>query len=492
MEALLQEILLYIKSRYPIIYLVTSEENRAEKLIAKASEATRKQCFTWTVTQGFSPPVRSGSGKTAQAALDTVLSHKDPALFVLKDFHPFLEDKVIVRKLRDIVLHLKKSFKTLVIVSPVLVLPPGLDKNITPVDIPLPSREELRQVLMQLITPLQEAKKITVDYDDPLIEKIINASRGLTESEVENLYARLMVNDKAFDEKDLPVVVAEKKKLIRKSGLLDYYDYTESMGSVGGLDRLKLWLEQRGLAFSKKARDFGLPEPKGLLLLGVQGCGKSLAAKVTASLWNLPLLKLDVGKLFDAFLGASEKNVRDAIGVAEALSPNILWMDEIDKAFSGMGSQYSGDSGASARVFGTFLTWMQEQTAPVFVIATANNIENLPPELLRKGRFDEIFFIDLPNPEERNSIFTIHIRKRNRLPENFDLQQFVEKTQGFSGAEIEQLIISGLYRAFALGRELTDTDIVQEITETVPLSVTYRERITALREWAKNRARPAT
>jgi SpoVK/Ycf46/Vps4 family AAA+-type ATPase len=286
--------------------------------------------------------------------------------------------------------------------------------------------------------------------------------------------------------------VAEKKKLIRKSGLLEYYDFSESIDSVGGLDKLKDWLKQRGMAFTQKARDFGLPEPKGMLLLGVQGCGKSLAAKAASSLWRLPLLKLDMGKIFDAYLGSSEKNIREAIKIAEALSPNILWLDEIDKAFSGMGSKQSGDFGVSARVLGTFLTWMQEKTSPVFVLATANNIENLPPELLRKGRFDEIFFVDLPTDDERNNIFKIHFNKRKRNPDSFNIPGLVEKTKGFTGAEIEQLIISGLYRAFAEDREIEDKDIFNEIEETVPLSVTYKEHIASLRKWAENRARAAT
>jgi SpoVK/Ycf46/Vps4 family AAA+-type ATPase len=346
--------------------------------------------------------------------------------------------------------------------------------------------------LFQLIEPLKDAKKIDVTLNDDLIEKVINASRGLTESEVENLYAKLIVSNRAFDDRDLPLVVAEKKKLIRKSGLLEYYDFSESIDTVGGLVKLKQWLHKRGMAFSQKARDFGLPEPKGVLLLGVQGCGKSLAAKATATLWNLPLLKLDVGKIFDAYLGSSEKNIREAIKIAEALSPNILWLDEIDKAFSGVGSQHSGDSGASARVFGTFLTWMQEKTHPVFVLATANNIERLPPELLRKGRFDEIFFIDLPTKVERESIFSIHLKKRNRNPDIFDIPLFSQKAEGFTGSEIEQLIISGLYHAFAENREVEDNDILLEIGETVPLSVTYKEHIDYLRTWAEKRARIAS
>lgn len=489
MDDILKEISIYIKARYPIIYLVTSEENRAEKLLEKAGELSKKLCFFWSVTDGYYNTSKFGKDKTPLKALNTIMDYTEPGLFILKDFHPYLEEPEIIRKLRDIVANLKKSYKTLFIISPVLVLPPGLEKDITPIDIPLPSTREIKQILLQIINPLKESKKISVQLEDDLVEKVVNASRGLTEGEVENLYAKLIVSNRAFDERDLPLVVAEKKKLIRKSGLLEYYDFSESIDTVGGLYKLKKWLNQRGMAFSQKARNFGLPEPKGMLLLGVQGCGKSLAAKATSTLWNLPLLKLDVGKIFDAYLGSSEKNIREAIRIAEALSPNILWLDEIDKAFSGMGSKQSGDFGVSARVFGTFLTWMQEKTYPVFVLATANNIENLPPELLRKGRFDEIFFIDLPTREERESIFNIHFKKRDRNPDIFNIAGFIEKTEGFTGAEIEQLIISGLYRAFAEDREIEDKDIFSEIEETVPLSVTYKEHIASLRAWAENRAR---
>ena len=492
MQNLIEEIRLYIKSRYPIIYLVTSEETRAEKLVKKAGELTKKECFFWSVTEGFYNTNKFGKDTTPINSLNTIMDYTEPGLFILKDFHPYLEEPVIVRRLRDIVSNLKKSYKTLFILSPILVLPPGLEKGITPIDIPLPSSDELKQILLQLLTPLKDAKKIKVNLDDDLTEKVINASRGLTESEAENLYAKLVVSNNAFDERDLPNIVAEKKKLIRKSGLLEYYGFSENIDTVGGLKNLKNWLNQRGTAFSQRARDFGLPEPKGVLLLGVQGCGKSLAAKATSTLWNLPLLKLDVGKIFDAYLGSSEKNIREAIKTAEALSPNILWLDEIDKAFSGVGSQHSGDSGASARVFGTFLTWMQEKTYPVFVLATANNIEKLPPELLRKGRFDEIFFIDLPTKEERNKIFEIHLKKRNRQVNLFDIDLFCEKTEGFTGSEIEQLIIAGLYSAFAENRDIENDDILLEITETVPLSVTYREHINALRQWADKRARSAS
>jgi len=492
MEDLIREISLYMKSRYPILYLVTSEENRAERLVKKAAESNQKECFFWSTTEGYYNTDKFGGKTDPINALNSILRYTGPGLFILKDFHPFLEDPMVIRRLRDIVASLKKSYKTVVIISPVLELPPGLEKGITPIDIPLPSFEELRTILFQLIKPLVSARKIEANLDAQLVEKVINATRGLTETEAENLFAKLIVSRRAFDEGNLPTIVAEKKKLIRKSGLLEYYDFSEDIDTVGGLDRLKTWLQQRGMAFSQKARDFGLPEPKGVMLLGVQGCGKSLAAKATSTLWNLPLLKLDVGKIFDSYIGSSEKNMREAIKVAEALSPNILWLDEIDKAFSGVGSQHAGDSGASARVFGTFLTWMQEKESPVFVLSTANNIENLPPELLRKGRFDEIFFIDLPGREERQSIFDIHLRKRKRRPGTFDIDRFSEETEGFTGSEIEQLIISGLYHAFGKDRDLTDDDILFEIKETVPLSVTYKERVDELRNWAKNRARPAS
>jgi SpoVK/Ycf46/Vps4 family AAA+-type ATPase len=343
-----------------------------------------------------------------------------------------------------------------------------------------------------LVTPLKEAGKITSELDEELVEKVVNATRGLSELEAHNLFAKLLVRDRSFSEDDLPFVVSEKKKLIRKSGILDYYDFSEGMTAIGGLDNLKNWLSQRGKAFSAKARKFGLPEPKGILLLGVQGCGKSLAAKATAALWNLPLLKLDVGKIFDSYIGSSEKNMRDAIRVAEALAPNVLWLDEIDKAFAGIGSGHTSDSGTSARVFGTFLTWMQEKSDPVFVIATANNIEHLPPELLRKGRFDDIFFIDLPTLSERKHILAIHLKKRKRRPEDFDIDKLADASAGFTGAELEQLVISGLYRAFAEERELTDQDMLDEIKETVTLAVTYQERISALQRWAAERARPAS
>ena len=307
------------------------------------------------------------------------------------------------------------------------------------------------------------------------------------------MFAKVIVEDGVFDLQDIPRILEEKRQIIRKTGLLEYYDLTEDLGSVGGLSALKDWLASRSGAFSSRAREFGLPEPKGLLLLGVQGCGKSLSAKAIAGLWHLPLLRLDVGAVMNAFVGSSEENMRKAIRIAESLSPCILWLDEIEKGFSGMGGRNDADGGVSRRVFATFLTWLQEKTRPVFVIATANSIEMLPPEMLRKGRFDEIFFVDLPAAAEREAIFRIHLRKRDRDPARFDPPRLAEAAEGFSGAEIEQAIISALYDAFDDGgREVTQADLDGAIRQTIPLSRTMDQEIDGLRDWAHERTRPAS
>jgi SpoVK/Ycf46/Vps4 family AAA+-type ATPase len=291
---------------------------------------------------------------------------------------------------------------------------------------------------------------------------------------------------------DLDVIVAEKKQLIQKSRVLEYYDGVEDMAYVGGMLELKTWLRKRSLAFSERARRFGLPEPRGLLLLGVQGGGKSLVAKSVAGLWKLPLLRLDMGKVFSEMVGASEQNIRAALRLSESVAPCVLWLDELEKGLSGLGSSNRSDAGTAARVFGSFLVWMQEKTAPVFVIATSNDISSLPPELLRKGRFDEIFFVDLPKLAERQEILAIHLAKRHRDPRRFDLLALARESEGFSGAEIEQVVISALYDAFEAERQLSQGDLRSNIRQTVPLSQTVSERITALRDWARTHARPAS
>ncbi len=295
-----------------------------------------------------------------------------------------------------------------------------------------------------------------------------------------------------LDGEALEIVAAEKQQIIRKSGLLEFYASDEALSTVGGLDTLKEWLRKRVRAFGPEARAFGLPEPKGILLVGVQGCGKSLVAKSVANSWRLPLLRLDVGALFSSLVGSSEQNLRNAIKLAESIAPVVLWVDEIEKGFSGVGSSNVSDAGTAARVFGSFITWLQEKNAPVFVIATANDVRALPPELVRKGRFDEIFFVDLPSAVERQEIWRIHLLKRNRNPADFDLNQLAMASDRLSGAEIEQAVIAGLYDAFDAGRPLQMDDLLNVLQETVPLSTMMSEEIDALRAWAERRARPAT
>ena len=489
MDELEEELELLIRARYPILYLVTWEEARTERALKGIAERLKKRLHVWRVSRGFEG---LNEGDSPPAALQKVLRSSERALFVLNDFHPWLDDPVNVRLMRDIAESLKASYKTLILVSPVLTIPPELEKDVTVIDVPLPGREELTSLLEKMVGPLTRDGELEVQVGGELKERVVQAALGLTETEASNVFAKVMVDDRRFGDDDIPKILEEKRQIIRKTGLLEYCRPTEGMGDVGGLGNLKGWLESRAGAFSARAREFGLPEPKGLLLLGVQGCGKSLTAKAIASLWRLPLLRLDVGAVMNAYVGSSEENMRKAIRISESLAPCILWLDEIEKGFSGTGGRGGdADGGASARVFATFLTWLQEKTKPVFVIATANSIEHLPPEMLRKGRFDEIFFVDLPTRREREEIFRIHIVRRGRVPDGFDLATLAKASEGMSGAEIEAVVVEALWRAFPLDRELHQADLAVAVGESVPLSRTMAEKIGELKTWARNRARPA-
>lgn len=500
MQTTREELELLIRSRYPVLYLLTWEEGRAERLLRELGTRLNKKVYLWTVTRGFegglqglSPGMLGDSAQnTPAAALGAVAQSPERAVFVLKDFHAFLDRPEVVRALRDLVGALKQSFKTLVILSPVLSIPRELEKDVTVIDLPLPDAPEVGTIFDAIVASVRNDPRVRIAASPDLRERIVKAALGLTASEAENVFAKAIVQGRRLDEEDLPLILAEKKQLLRKMGMLEYYDLAGGIGEVGGLEELKRWLDARSTAFSERARAFGLPEPKGLLLLGVQGCGKSLTAKAIASLWKLPLLRLDVGALFGSFIGSSEENLRKAIRIAESLSPCVLWLDEIEKGFSGVAGGGQSDAGTSARVFGGFLTWLQEKTKPVFVVATSNNIADLPPELLRKGRFDEIFFVDLPDAAERELIFRIHLQKKKRDPAAFDLRRLAAAADGFSGAEIEAAIVEGMYEAFAAGREVTSADIESASRRTVPLSRTSAESIARLRQWAATRARPAS
>src|SRR5256885_12875842 len=413
--------------------------------------------------------IRNPATKDPLNALDQVIDLVEPAIFIFKDFHPFLAkaNYAVIRKLKEIALHLKNSHKTIVLVSPLMEIPAELEKEITVLNYPLPSREDLDELLERIIEEVKTFKQVTLDLDETSRERLLQAALGLTLGEAENVFAKILVKHERLDGDDVNEVLAEKQQIIRKSGLLEYYAATENFAHVGGLAVLKDWLNKRAVAFTREARAFGLPAPKGILMLGVQGCGKSLCAKAVSNQWQLPLLRFDMGRMFNSLVGSSEENVRKAIAVAESVAPAILWVDEIDKAFAGVHGSGGSDGGTTARVFGTFLTWLSEKTTSVFVVATANDISQLPPELLRKGRLDEIFFVDLPAEEERIDIFRIHLARRGRRPEDFDIDPLVEATKDFSGAEIEEAIISALYDAFYDGEQLTTEHILTVLSQTV-------------------------
>ena len=489
-----EELSVLIKAQYPLIYLVTSEEERSEQAIATIAQTLKPQrrVFVWTVTNGI---VEYGQPRTTtqhntvspEAAIEWVIRQKDPALYIFKDLHPFVDSPPVTRSLRDAIAAFKDSQKNIVLMSPIQQVPIELEKEVVVLDFPLPDMKELDRVLNH---QLQDGKNKRITTDAR--EKLLKAALGLTRDEAQKVYRKAQVTANRLTEEEVEVVLSEKKQLIRRNGILEYIEEDETLDSVGGLEELKRWLHQRSNAFSERARAYGLPQPKGMLILGVPGCGKSLIAKTTSRLWGLPLLRLDMGRVYDgSMVGRSEANLRNALKTAESISPVILFIDELDKSFAGSSGSADSDGGTSSRIFGSFLTWMQEKTSPVFVMATANRVERLPGEFLRKGRFDEIFFVDLPNQEERKEIFRIHLSKRRSEIDRFDLEQLANVSDGFSGAEIEQAAIAAMYEAFAQDREFTQLDIIAAIKSTLPLSKTMTEQVSALRDWARQRARPA-
>jgi SpoVK/Ycf46/Vps4 family AAA+-type ATPase len=502
-----------MRARFPVLYISTWEEERALSVIRSAATnesiiKTVRKVFTWSITNGMAEEGQKGREETKSPlkALEFIEMYNQPAVFILKDFHIYFgsmhrqPDHQVIRKIRDLLPSLKRSAspKNVVIISPVLELPTELEKEITIVDFDLPTFQEIKTVLREMIDANKSGGRITIELTPEEEERLAKAALGLTLHEAENAFARAMVKDGRLDVSDVEVILEEKRQIIKKSGILEYIKTDLKIEDVGGLENLKRWLMKRNKSWLDSAAVYGLPAPKGVLITGVPGCGKSLIAKAVSAMWQLPLLRLDMGKIFSGLLGSSEENMRKAIKTVEAIAPSILWIDEIEKGFSGMSGH--GDSGTSSRIFGSFLTWMQEKTKPVFVIATANNIHALPPEMLRKGRFDEIFFVDLPTRKERKEIFRVHLAKRLKDPKvigEFELHEgtlnvLAEMTEGFVGAELEQIVISGLFEAFSEDRSVTLADFQKAIRNTVPLSVTQFEQIQSIREWANVRAVAAT
>lgn len=502
-----------LRARFPFLYVQTWEEQRILSLIHDVAQDTEliktpREVLIWRVTTGLvdGKGQTKGDTKLPLKSLEFIEKYDKPCLFVLQDFHVFFgsewraSDYQIIRKLRDMLTSMKQSEHPINVIftSPFLALPEDLQKDITLVDFELPSFEEIKAVLEEMIHINERSGRIHIDLDEEGKERLAKAALGLTLTEAENAFARAMVEDGRLDVGDVEVVLQEKEQIIKKTEILEFVRSDLKMADVGGLENLKRWLSKRNKSWLDSARKYGLPAPKGVLITGVPGCGKSLISKSISSMWQLPLLRLDMSKIFRGIVGSSEENMRKAIQTAEAIAPSILWIDEIEKGFSG----YSGgsDSGTSARVFGQFLTWMQEKTSPVFVIATANQISALPAELMRKGRFDEIFFVDLPTRRERKEILKVHISKRLTDPDvsgEFELtDEILEKLsancEGFVGAEIEQMVIDALFEAYAENSAVRLEYFERAIANTVPLSVTLAEQIRGIRDWANVRAVAAT
>ncbi len=502
MNAIWTEIETLIRARYSLLYLVTSEEARAMEGLREVASRRRKKLYEWSVTTGLAPAgtsiqsaaQRQSPTREPLAALDQVIDLVEPAIFAFKDLHPFLTraHAPVVRRLKEITLQLKHSYKTAVLISPVLEIPVELEKEAMVLSLPLPDRDELEELLVRIEREVGETRSAEMRLGAEERERLLQAARGLTLGEAENVLAKVLVKHEELGSGSIREVLAEKQQIIRKNGLLEYCPPEETLAEVGGLKALKEWFRKRRAAFGRDAQAFGLPAPRGVLLLGVQGCGKSLCAKAVASFWELPLLRFDMGRMFGSLVGSSEENVRRAIAVAESVAPAVLWVDEIDKALTGVQGSSWTDAGTTARVFGTFLTWLSEKSAPVFVICTANDLSLLPPELLRKGRLDEIFFVDLPSAQEREEIFRIHLARRGRDPGGYRIADLAAASTEYSGAEIEQAVISALYDAYDARRELTSEDVLEAMRQTVCLARTMDEPIGRLREWARGRARHAS
>lgn len=477
-----EEFEILLRACYPLIYIPTAEEERLEGAIANsAKKIGNRNVYVWDFVDGYQDnPNNEGFGRrNPLQALEFVekLPEKAGAIFILRDFHRFLEDISISRKLRNLARSLKSQPKNIVIISPQVQIPPELTEVLTVVDFPLPTAAEIKTEIQRLLASCGQS------IPDKLLNELVRSAQGLSLERIRRVLTLAFATHGRIEPEDVELVLEEKRQSIRQTQILDFYPATEQISDIGGLDNLKDWLLRRGGAFSDRARTYGLPHPRGLLLVGIQGTGKSLTAKAIAHHWHLPLLRLDVGRLFAGLVGESESRTRQMINLAEALAPCILWIDEIDKAFAGVDGK--GDSGTTSRVFGTFITWLAEKKSPVFVVATANNIQTLPPEMLRKGRFDEIFFVSLPNQEEREAIFTVHLsRLRPHNIKNYDIKRLAYETPDFSGAEIEQTLIEAMHIGFSQNRDFTGEDILESASQIVPLARTAQEQIEFLQNWA--------
>jgi hypothetical protein len=488
-----KEIALLVNSRYPIIYLETWEETRATEILRLVTHDLGVNLYVWTLTRGLSRVGGAPIYNTREPiqALTEIGGVEGDALYLLKDFHKHLEDQVVVRKVRDLALQFRRTRRSIVISAPVVTIPIELERETARFQLGLPDELELTRLVQLTANDLSEKHRVRRELPEDQVPRLARALRGLTLEEGRRVLTHAILARLTLDSTTLDRVHEGKGQVIKNQGVLEFLRVEGGLDSIGGLARLKGWLARRRDALTPEAARYGLDPPKGILIMGVQGCGKSLCAKAVAREWGMQLLKFDCSNLFDKYVGESEKNLRKSLRVAEAVAPSVLWIDEVEKMFPCSGLKAEADAGLSARIFGSFLTWLQEKKAPVFVVATSNDVSSLPPELLRKGRFDEIFFVDLPEIEDRKTIFALHLKGHKQKAGGFDIEVLAEAAEGFSGAEIQQAVTSALYAAFAQKAQLSTEMILKEIRSTYPLSVTMKERVEALREWARERAVPA-
>jgi len=551
----LERLKVLINSSTPIVVMETSEEMRAVNLVRTACTELNMATFEWTIADGLVRAGSNGAPQSGsvglQARIDQVTgwtgaaraqarsvlspgageadrltramatsivadsgaaagasmyNSRDPvqalanmesmtveAVFILKDFHRHMDDPVVVRRLRDVGQKFSANRRTVIITSPELSVPPELTKLVEYFDLPLPDRERLHEIVHDTYTRLAKSYTLKLQLDDAGVDAMAANLRGLSEEEAERAISQALVTRYALCPESVTDVLEAKKQLLRHSGMLEFVEASDNMASIGGLENLKHWLQQRRGAWEDSAREFGLEPPHGVIILGVQGCGKSLCARAVAGEWKLPLVKFDTSAVYDKYIGETEKRIRKVFQVAEGLAPCVLWIDELEKVFAGSGpDSASADAGVSSRLLASFLSWMQDRKAPVFVAATCNNVTVLPPELIRKGRFDELFFVDLPNQAERKQVFSIQLARRKRNPAEFDLEKVAAAAHGYSGAEIDAAVQGALYAAYSEKKPLSTQLLLDALSQTVPLSTTRAEEIEGLREWARTRAVPAS
>jgi ATP-dependent 26S proteasome regulatory subunit len=518
----LERMKILLSSSTPIVVMETAEEMRAVRLVRAACSSLNLATFEWSIASGL---VRCGSevgelvpeaGFSAnpghdQSGAQALYNSKEPAqalsnleamsleaAFVLKDFHRHMDDPVVVRRLRDVGQKFSTNRRTVIITAPSITIPAELRSLVEFLELPLPDKLRLRQIIDEMTVRVGKTRTLKRTLDSAGLDAMANNLRGLTEEEAERAASQAIVSRYGVTTETVTDVLQAKKELLRRSGMLEFIDVTgndasENLAAVGGLDNLKRWLGQRRGTWEDAAREFGLEPPRGAIILGVQGCGKSMCARAIAGEWKLPLVKFDTAAIYDKYIGETEKRIQKVFRVAEGLAPCVFWIDELEKVFAGSGpDSASVDAGVSSRILAAFLSWMQDRKAPVFVAATCNNVTVLPPELIRKGRFDELFFVDLPNRVERKQIFAIHLMRRKRNPAEFDLDRVAAAAKGYSGAEIEAAVQTALYAAFSTKQVVSTQGLLDALKATVPLSITRSEEIEELRAWARLRAVPAS